>query len=95
MKLDPTTMTVKAAIELLAPLDDSELSAVYDLELDGKGRRSLLSAITARRDDIREDAEAEEVAPAVVVAKNSVILEYREGTPWAAAAAYSRPGDSS
>ena len=54
MTFDPKGMTVKAATELLSPLSDEELDALYDAELDGKGRKSLLDAITSARDDIRE-----------------------------------------
>jgi hypothetical protein len=64
MSLDPSNLTVKKAIAKLAGLSDEELDALYDAELDGKGRKSLLDAITSARDDIREEATAEEeVAP--------------------------------
>ena len=49
-------LTVKAAIKELPGLSDEELDALYDAELDGKGRKSLLDAITSARDDIREAA---------------------------------------
>jgi len=48
------SMTVKAVIKELPGLSDEELDALYDDELDGKGRKSLLDAITARRDELRE-----------------------------------------
>lgn len=54
MSFDPSSLTVKKAIAKLDGLTDEELSAVYDAELDGKGRKSLLDAITSARDDIRE-----------------------------------------
>ena len=60
--MDPSNLTVKKAIAKLAGLSDEELDALYDAELDGKGRKSLLDAITSARDDIREEA-AEEEAP--------------------------------
>ena len=41
-------LTVKAAIKELPGLSDEELDALYDAELDGKGRKSLLDAITSR-----------------------------------------------
>ena len=64
MSLDPGTLTVKAALKELAGLSDEELSAIYDAELDGKGRKSLLDEITAKRDDLREAATTtEEPAP--------------------------------
>ena len=50
-------LTVKDAIKELPGLSDEELDALYDAELDGKGRKSLLDAITSARDDIRENAE--------------------------------------
>ena len=66
MSLDPGTLTVKAAVKELAGLSDEELSAIYDAELDGKGRKSLLDEITSRRDDLREEAVAVEEPVAVV-----------------------------
>ena len=63
MSFDPSDLTVKKAIEKLVGLPDDELSFLYDAELEGKGRKSLLDAITSERDDIREEA-AEEEAPA-------------------------------
>jgi hypothetical protein len=62
MSFDPSDLTVKKAIEKLSGLSDEELDALYDAELEGKGRKSLLDAITSERDDIREEA-AEEEAP--------------------------------
>ena len=56
MSFDPSSLTVKKAIAKLDSLSDEELSAVYDAELDGKCRKSLLDAITSARDDIREVA---------------------------------------
>ena len=50
-------LTVKDAIKELPGLSDEELDALNDAELDGKGRKSLLDAITSARDDIRENAE--------------------------------------
>jgi hypothetical protein len=50
-------LTVRAAVKELPGLSDEELDALYDAELDGKGRTSLLDAITSARDDIREAAE--------------------------------------
>jgi hypothetical protein len=63
MSFDPSDLTVKKATEKLAGLSDEELDALYDAELDGKGRKSLLDAITSARDDIREEAAVEEEAP--------------------------------
>ena len=93
MTFDPKGMTVKAATELLSPLSDEELDALYDTELDGKGRKSLLDAITSARDDIREAAEPAPVVaapPAPVAAKlaSNEELIYRPARPGAAAAAY-------
>jgi len=51
---DIKKMTAKAIIKELPGLSDEELDALYDDELDGKGRKSLLNAITARRDELRE-----------------------------------------
>lgn len=61
MSFDPGEMTVKDAVKEIAGLSDSDLSAIYDAELDGKGRKSLLDKITAMRDDLREaSAESSE-----------------------------------
>jgi hypothetical protein len=62
---NPSDHTVKEATNLLVGLSDEDLAEAYDVELEGKGRRSLLDAISAARDEIREDAaeaatEAEE-----------------------------------
>mgnify|MGYP003138540522 CR=1 FL=1 len=60
---NPADHTVKEATKLLDGLSDDDLSGVYDSELEGKGRRSLLDAISAARDELREGA-AEEAAEA-------------------------------
>ena len=64
MSFDPSDLTVKKATEKLVGLPDDELSFLYDAELEGKGRKSLLDAITSARDDIREEDAEEEEAPA-------------------------------
>tara|TARA_R110000824_G_scaffold75364_2_gene191388 strand:- start:3764 stop:4057 length:294 start_codon:yes stop_codon:yes gene_type:complete len=56
--IQPGDHTVKEATKLLTGLTDEELAAAYDSELEGKGRRSLLGAISAARDTIREELEA-------------------------------------
>lgn len=61
--ITPGDHTVKEATKLLKGLTDEELAAVYDSELEDKGRRSLLDAISAARDGIREDAAAAEAEP--------------------------------
>ena len=78
MSFDPSAVTVKEAVKQLSGLSDSELSEVYDAEMDGKGRKSLLDEITAKRDALREDA-----APAP---KREII--YRAARSGSAAAAY-------
>tara|TARA_R100000306_G_C4288328_1_gene98714 strand:+ start:177 stop:503 length:327 start_codon:yes stop_codon:yes gene_type:complete len=64
MSFDPSDLTVKKVIEKMHGLSDEELDALYDDELEGKGRTSLLDAITSARDDIREEDAEEEEAPA-------------------------------
>lgn len=81
MSFDPSAVTVKEAVKQLSGLSDSELSEVYDAEMDGKGRKSLLDEITAKRDALREDA-----APKVDTPKVEII--HRPARPGAAAAAY-------
>ena len=54
MSFDPSSLTVKKAKAKLDGLSDDELSEVYNVELEGKGRTALLDAITSARDDIRE-----------------------------------------
>ena len=56
MSFDPSALTVKEAVKQLAGLSDDALSEVYDAELDGKGRTSLLGEITSLRDALREGA---------------------------------------
>ena len=76
MSFDPSDLTVKKVIEKMHGLSDEELDALYDAELDGKGRKSLLDAITAARDDIREEAPAEEeVAPPAPVVEPPAPVE--------------------
>tara|TARA_R110002051_G_scaffold240943_1_gene301314 strand:+ start:800 stop:1069 length:270 start_codon:yes stop_codon:yes gene_type:complete len=82
---DPGELTVKEAVKRLAGLSDDALSEVYDAELDGKGRKSLLDEITAKRDALREDA-----APAAVAAAPAPkrVLIRRPARPGSAAATY-------
>ena len=56
MSFDPSALTVKEAVKQLQGLSDDALSEVYDAELDGKGRTSLLGEITSLRDALREGA---------------------------------------
>ena len=83
MSFDPSALTVKEAVKQLQGLSDDALSEVYDAELDGKGRTSLLGEITAKRDALREDA-----APKAEAQKVEVI--HRPARPGAAAASYIR-----
>ena len=80
---DPGELTVKEAVKQLSGLSDDALSEVYDAELDGKGRKSLLDEITAKRDALREDAAPKAEAPKVEVI-------HRPARPGAAAASYIR-----
>lgn len=58
MSFDPGELTVKDATKALDGLSDEELEAVYNAELAGKGRVSLLNAVTSKRDGLRESAPA-------------------------------------
>ena len=58
MTFDPGAFTVKDAIKKLSGLSDDDLSDVYDAELSGKGRRTLLDEVTAARDSLREEPAA-------------------------------------
>jgi len=80
MSFDPSAVTVKEAVKQLSGLSDSELSEVYDAEMDGKGRKSLLDEITAKRDALREEA-------APVSAPKRVLIR-RPARPGSAAATY-------
>ena len=82
MSFDPSALTVKEAVKQLQGLSDDALSEVYDAELDGKGRTSLLGEITAKRDALREDA-----APAAAPASTRVLIR-RPARPGSAAATY-------
>ena len=86
MPFDPSELTVKKATKKLVGLPDDELSFLYDAELEGKGRKSLLDAITAARDEIREAAPAPKPAPAKVVEEidedTFQRLEWRDRRSW-------------
>ena len=56
MSFDPGELSVKEAVKRLEGLSDGDLSALYDAELNGKGRKSLMDKITAKRDSLREGA---------------------------------------
>jgi len=88
MSFDPMDLTVREATARLPGLSDEELSAVYDAELEGKGRKTLLDEVTAARDSMREDeveiaGNVQEPAPAP---EREII--YRPARPGSAAAAY-------
>jgi len=92
MSFDPMDLTVREATARLPGLSDEELSAVYDAELEGKGRKTLLDEVTAARDSMREDeveitGNVQEPAPAPVAAPEREII-YRPARPGSAAAAY-------
>mgnify|MGYP003650138115 CR=1 FL=1 len=84
---DPGELMVKEAVKQLAGLSDDQLAEVYDVELDGKGRTSLLGKITSLRDALREDA-----APAAVAAAPApkVVLYRRPASPGSGAATYAK-----
>ena len=89
MSFDPSDFSVKEAVKRLRGLDDSELEAVYDAEMDGRGRVSLLRDITSKRDSLREESTVEEPAPAAPAAPAvDPRIEHRPARPGAAAASY-------
>ena len=83
-------LTVKAAIKELPGLSDEELDALYDAELEGKGRKSLLNAITSARDDIREEEEPAPVVTVPPAPAADVEFIRRPARPGQAAATYIR-----
>ena len=87
MSFDPGELTVKDATKALDGLSDKELEAVYNAELAGKGRVSLLNAVTSKRDNLREEPESK--APA---ADDDATYEliHRPARPGSAAATYRR-----
>ena len=85
MSFDPSALTVKEAVKQLAGLSDDALSEVYDAELNGKGRTSLLGEVTSLRDALREDATPAAVAAAPVPKR---VLIRRPARPGSAAATY-------
>jgi len=89
MSFDPGELTVKDATKALDGLSDEELEAVYDAELAGKGRVSLLNAVTSKRDDLREEPVAE-ASPPAAVAEATYELIHRPARPGSAAATYRR-----
>ena len=90
MSFDPGALTAKAAIKELPGLSDEELDALYDAELEGKGRKSLLNAITSARDDIREEEEPAPVVTAPPAPAADVEFIRRPARPGQAAATYVR-----
>ncbi len=66
MSFDPTDLSVKNALEAVADFSDDELDEVYEIELDGKARKTLLDGLTELRESLREAASA--ASAAVVVA---------------------------
>ena len=85
MSFEPSDFSVKEAIKKLPGLGDGELAGLYEAELAGRNRVSLLRAITSARDELREDAPA---APPLAPAAENPRIERRPGRPGAAAAAY-------
>ena len=70
---DPSDFSVKAAIPKLSGLDNGQLKALYDAELAGKHRTSLMSAISSALDSNLEAEEAAPKAPAAPSAPDEVV----------------------
>ena len=70
---DPSEYSVRAATPKLTGLNNEELKALYDAELGGKHRTSLLSAISSALDSNLEEQEAvtEKVTVAPAPAKSN------------------------
>jgi hypothetical protein len=62
LPFDPNDLNAKNAIKALPGLTDEELDAVYEAELDGKARATVLHAITDSREGLVREEEAEEEA---------------------------------
>jgi len=88
MSFDPGQLTVKDATKALDGLSDEELEAVYNAELAGKGRVSLLNAVTSKRDGLREGPA--EASPTAAVDDAVYELIHRPARPGSAAATYRR-----
>ncbi len=85
MSFDPTDLSVKAALEAAADLSDDELDAIYETELDGKARKTLLDGLTDLRESLREStalaAPAEASEPAESAQEEAP--KERQIHPWA------------
>tara|TARA_R110000751_G_scaffold74611_3_gene150641 strand:- start:1639 stop:1947 length:309 start_codon:yes stop_codon:yes gene_type:complete len=66
MPFDPSKLTVKKATAKLSGLSMDELKALYEAELIGKHRSSLLSSIGIAQDALLEAAPVVEEAAVVV-----------------------------
>ncbi len=53
LPFDPSELNVKNVLDALDGLSDEELDALYEAELDGKARTSLLDGLTAAREALR------------------------------------------
>ena len=72
LPFDPADKSVKDALKASSNLSDEELDAVYEAELDGKARKSLLDGITQLREDLHAPA-SEEAVPSTASAKPPLI----------------------
>jgi hypothetical protein len=93
MSIDLKKMTAKQVVAELGGLSDEELEAIYSDELEGKGRRTILNAVSAARDNLREEAEVAPVAtdspePKKEKPMSNKEIIYRPARPGAARAAY-------
>ena len=85
MSFEPSDFSVKEAAKKLPGLDDGELAGLYEVELAGRNRVSLLRAITSARDELREDAPAP--SPARLAA---TLRAYDPAQPGSAPASYTK-----
>ena len=81
---DPSSMNTKDAIKAADGLSDAELDAVYEAELDGKARKSILDKLTAMREDLRAAEAAPEETPVAIEAPEAPAAKAeRIPHPWA------------
>ena len=89
MPFDPSKLTVKKATAKLPGLSMDELKALYEVELSGKHRSSLLAEIGIAQDAILEDEPVVEepvVAPELPAAEIGIEdfmrMHYTERRKW-------------
>ena len=83
MSFDPTDLSVKDALANAADLSDDELDTIYETELDGKARKTLLDGLTELREALRESTALVAHEAAEEAAETPAPAKERQIHPWA------------